>query len=76
MQRGFPSPPTYHIKRLREAPPSYFYDVITNGYGAMYSFAARVQPETAGRSPLISAPCSSARTRAPPISILGWRAQP
>jgi mono/diheme cytochrome c family protein len=45
VQRGFPPPPSYHIDRLRQAPVQHFYDVITNGYGAMYSFADRVQPE-------------------------------
>ena len=44
VQRGFPAPPSYHIERLRQAPVEHFYDVITNGYGAMYSFAYRVQP--------------------------------
>jgi mono/diheme cytochrome c family protein len=44
VQRGFPRPPSYHIDRLRQAPTEHFYDVITNGYGAMYSFADRVQP--------------------------------
>jgi mono/diheme cytochrome c family protein len=44
VQRGFPPPPSYHIQRLRDAPPPHFYDVISNGYGRMYSFAARVQP--------------------------------
>lgn len=44
VQRGFPAPPSYHIARLRQAPTQHFYDVITNGYGAMYSFAYRVQP--------------------------------
>ena len=44
VQRGFPPPPSYHIERLRQAPVQHFYDVITNGYGAMYSFAERVQP--------------------------------
>jgi mono/diheme cytochrome c family protein len=44
VQRGFPAPPSYHIDRLREAPTQHFYDVITHGYGAMYSFAARVAP--------------------------------
>ncbi len=44
VQRGFPAPPSYHIDRLRAAPARHFYDVITNGYGAMYSFAYRVQP--------------------------------
>jgi hypothetical protein len=29
---------------LRQAPDRHFYDVITNGYGAMYSYAARVPP--------------------------------
>ena len=44
VQRGFPPPPSYHSDRLRHAPVQHFYDVITNGYGAMYSFADRVQP--------------------------------
>ncbi|KAA5613319.1 cytochrome c [Rhodovastum atsumiense] len=44
VQRGFPSPPSYHIDRLRAAPPRHFVDVITNGYGVMYSFAYRVAP--------------------------------
>lgn len=44
VQRGFPNPPSYHIDRLRQAPNQHFYDVITNGYGAMYSYAARVAP--------------------------------
>jgi len=42
-QRGFPPPPSYHIDRLRQAPVQHFYDVITNGHGAMYSFAERVE---------------------------------
>ena len=45
VQRGFPPPPSYHIDRLREAPIQHFYDVITHGYGAMYPFADRVQPQ-------------------------------
>jgi cytochrome c553 len=43
-QRGFPAPPSYHIDRLREAPVGHFYDVITRGYGVMYSYASRVEP--------------------------------
>src|SRR5262249_4904072 len=31
VQRGFKAPPSFHIDRLREAPPGYFFDVITNG---------------------------------------------
>jgi mono/diheme cytochrome c family protein len=45
VQRGFPHPPSYHEQRLVEAPTQHFYDVITHGYGAMYSYAARVAPE-------------------------------
>jgi mono/diheme cytochrome c family protein len=45
VQRGFPPPPSYHTDRLREVPVQHFYDVITNGYGAMNSIADRVQPE-------------------------------
>jgi mono/diheme cytochrome c family protein len=42
--RGFPHPPDYRSARLRAAPVSHFYDVITNGYGVMYSYADRVPP--------------------------------
>lgn len=42
--RGFPQPPSLHIERLRNAPARHLYDVIGNGYGAMYSYDARVSP--------------------------------
>jgi mono/diheme cytochrome c family protein len=45
VQRGFPHPPSYHIDRLRSAPTQHFFDVITHGHGAMYSFAYRVAPD-------------------------------
>ncbi|MGN6229008.1 MAG: c-type cytochrome [Dyella sp.] len=44
VQRGFPAPPTYHSERLRQAPDSHFYNVITHGYGVMYPYADRVAP--------------------------------
>jgi cytochrome c553 len=44
-QRGYPAPPSYHIDRLRTAPVGHLYDVITRGYGVMYSYASRVEPE-------------------------------
>jgi mono/diheme cytochrome c family protein len=44
VQRGFPAPPSYHIPRLRAAPPQHLFDVITDGYGVMYSYADRVPP--------------------------------
>jgi mono/diheme cytochrome c family protein len=43
-RRGFPHPPSFHIDRLRNAPDSHFYAVITEGYGAMHSYATRVPP--------------------------------
>ena len=42
VQRGFSPPPDYRIARLRQAPIGHFYNVITHGYGAMYSYATRV----------------------------------
>jgi hypothetical protein len=42
VQRGFPHPPDYAIARLRKAPIGHFYDVITNGYGIMYSYAPSI----------------------------------
>lgn len=44
-RRGFPRPPSFHQQRLRDAPDRLFYDVITNGYGVMYSYADRVMPQ-------------------------------
>ena len=45
VQRGFPHPPSYYIERLRQVPNEHFYDVMTHGYGVMYSYADRVSPE-------------------------------
>jgi len=42
--RGMKHPPSYHIDRLRQAPNGYFYDVMTNGFGAMYSYSERITP--------------------------------
>lgn len=45
VHRGFPAPPSFHIVRLRSATPQYLYDVISAGYGVMYSFADRIPPQ-------------------------------
>jgi len=45
VRRGFPKPPSYTDARLGAAPARHFFDVITNGYGVMYSYATRVTPE-------------------------------
>jgi mono/diheme cytochrome c family protein len=44
VQRGFPHPPSLLAERLRAAPVQHFYDVIANGYGAMFPYRARVAP--------------------------------
>ena len=45
VRRGFTRPPSFHLQRLREAPAGHFVDVMTNGYGAMYSYSERVSVE-------------------------------
>lgn len=44
VERGYTQPKTYHSDRLRQAPPGYFFAVITEGYGAMPSYAAQIPP--------------------------------
>jgi mono/diheme cytochrome c family protein len=44
VRRGFPPPPSYHSARLRAAPAQHFFDVISDGYGVMYAYNARVEP--------------------------------
>jgi mono/diheme cytochrome c family protein len=45
VKRGFVKPPSFHLQRLKDAPAGHFYNVITNGFGAMYSYNDRVFPE-------------------------------
>ena len=42
VRRGFSPPPTFHSEYLRKKPVGHIFNVITHGYGAMYSYAARV----------------------------------
>ena len=42
VQRGFRRPPSYHTPALRQAPLGHFYDVITNGFGAMPDYSSQV----------------------------------
>ena len=47
VQRGMIRPPSFHNDRLSDVtktPDSHFYDVISNGRGAMFSYAERVAP--------------------------------
>ena len=42
---GFNPPPSFHDDRLLKAPLGKIYDVITNGFGVMYSYASRIPVE-------------------------------
>jgi cbb3-type cytochrome c oxidase subunit III len=42
--RGMKHPPSFHQDRLRAEPNGYIYDVVTNGFGAMYSYSAQIPP--------------------------------
>lgn len=45
VQRGFTPPPSLHDPAVREKPAGHYYNVITNGWGAMYSYSDRISPE-------------------------------
>ncbi|MGH9817298.1 MAG: c-type cytochrome [Candidatus Acidiferrales bacterium] len=45
VRRGFKQPPSYHIERLQTAPAGHFFDVMSNGFGAMPDYAAQVAVE-------------------------------
>jgi mono/diheme cytochrome c family protein len=45
VQRGMPQPPSLDGERLRSADDQHFYDVISNGYGAMYAHGDRIRPK-------------------------------
>jgi mono/diheme cytochrome c family protein len=42
VRRGYRRPPTYHSDQMREKPNGHFFDVITNGFGAMPDYAAQI----------------------------------
>ncbi|MCU1284875.1 MAG: quinol:cytochrome c oxidoreductase monoheme cytochrome subunit [Acidobacteriales bacterium] len=45
VNRGIKRPPSYHEERLKKAPIGHFYDVMTNGFGAMLNYQAQIKPE-------------------------------
>ena len=42
VRRGFRAPPSLHVDRLRQQPVGHFFDVITNGFGAMPDYKSQV----------------------------------
>ena len=45
VQRGLKRPPSFHEARLREAAIGHYFEVMTNGFGAMYSYASKIPVE-------------------------------
>ena len=44
VRRGYKQPSSFHIERLRSSPVGYFYNVVSEGFGVMPSYAAQVPP--------------------------------
>lgn len=44
VRRGFKRPESFHSPRLRQSPPGYLFQVMTNGFGEMSSYAAMIDP--------------------------------
>jgi mono/diheme cytochrome c family protein len=44
VQRGYRQPPSFHIDRLRQADAGHFFDVMTNGFGAMPDYKVQITP--------------------------------
>ena len=42
VQRGFNPPPSFHTEELRKKPVGHYFDVMTRGFGTMYSYASRI----------------------------------
>jgi mono/diheme cytochrome c family protein len=42
VQRGFKKPPSYYDPRLMKAPVGHFFNVMTNGWGAMADYSSQV----------------------------------
>ncbi len=45
VQRGYKQAASYHIDRLQAMPVGYFFDVISNGFGAMPDYRAQIPVE-------------------------------
>jgi mono/diheme cytochrome c family protein len=45
VRRGYRKAGDYHTEKLLKAPVGHFFDVMTNGFGAMPSYASRVAPD-------------------------------
>ena len=44
VQRGYRQPPSFHDARLRTTPAGHYFDVMTNGFGAMPDYRTQISP--------------------------------
>jgi mono/diheme cytochrome c family protein len=44
VRRGYRAPPSYHTDRMQQMAIGHFYDVISNGFGAMPDYKAQIAP--------------------------------
>ncbi len=42
VQRGYKQAASYHVDRLRQMPVGYFFDIMTNGFGAMPDYKGQI----------------------------------
>jgi hypothetical protein len=68
VQRGFPQPPSFHDPGLIAASDRHYYDVITNGFGVMFPYGARV--ELADRWAIIAYIRALQLSRRAPVALL------
>jgi cytochrome c1 len=45
VQRGFRPPPSFHTDQIRAQATGYYFDVMTNGFGAMPDYRAQLAPD-------------------------------
>jgi mono/diheme cytochrome c family protein len=45
VERGMRRPASFHAERLHDAPPGYYFDAITRGFGAMFDLSDRIPAE-------------------------------
>jgi mono/diheme cytochrome c family protein len=68
VQRGFTHPPSFYSKAMLDAPDAHFFNVITNGKGAMFSYNDRIAPDDRWAIVAYVRALQAAAGQAPPAS--------
>jgi len=76
VRRGYRQPPSYFTPKLIDAPVGHFFDVMTNGFGAMPSYASRVAPDDRWRIAAYVRALQYSMTRAEKDVPAGERLEP